>query len=64
MSFLLPKTPKIPAPLENDDEEIEAEKNRQLALRRSGGKSSLILSGGAGLATPMLGQAAQLTGGL
>ena len=64
MSFLMPKPPKpLPVP-EIDDPEIEKERRRQLALRQRGGRASTILSGGAGITTPILGSAAQLTGGI
>lgn len=57
--FKVPKVPDIP---EIGDEEIQEERRRQLARRQLGGRASTILSGGAGITTPILGSAAQLGG--
>ncbi len=58
------KPPKAPAPPEIDDPRIEEERLRQLAARlRGAGRQATILSGGAGISAPILGTAAQISGG-
>lgn len=52
--------PKTPPRL--SDEEIAEERRRQLAARKGGGRAGTILTGGAGLTTPILGTAASLQG--
>ncbi len=57
--------PQAEAPPTIDDPEIERERLRQLAARLQGaGRQTTILSGGAGVATPILGTAAQISGGM
>ena len=43
--------------------EIEAERKRILAEQKSGGKAGTVLSGGAGLTAPLLGNSPTLMGG-
>ena len=57
--FKVPKVPDIP---EIGDEEVQEERRKQLARRQAGGRASTILSGGAGITTPILGSAAQIGG--
>ena len=57
-------TPTIPRPPAIDDPRIEAEKRRALAIRMSTeGRQATIITGGAGVTTPLLGAAASLQGG-
>ena len=45
------------------DEEIQEERRRKLAAQKSGGRAGTVLTGGAGINTPILGSAASLLGG-
>lgn len=56
--------PKFPDPPTIEDDEVEEERRRQLALRTSGSRQQSIVSGGRGVSGPILGTAAQITGGL
>ena len=63
MGFLFSQ-PKPVAPPTIEDPEIEEERRRQLRLRQAtGGRQATIISGGAGITTPILGSAAALGGG-
>ncbi len=60
--FSKPKQSKIP---DSSSKDIEEERRRQLAARkRAGGRSSTILTGGAGVTSPVLGAATSLIGGV
>ena len=63
MSGLFGGGPKTPAPPEKSDAEIERERRRKIIEMEGGGKSSTTLTGGAGITAPILGAAAQLSGG-
>lgn len=58
--FTSPKKPKIP---KFSDKEIEDERHRLIAERKGGGRAGTILTGGAGISSPILGTAAVLSGG-
>ena len=51
------------APPEKSDAEIERERRRKIVAMAGGGKGSTTLTGGAGVTAPILGAAAQLSGG-
>lgn len=56
-----PKTPHIPR---LSDKEIEEARRKLLKERAGGGRQGTILTGGAGVNTPILGNAASLVGGI